>query len=471
MTTTEAKTIYYKDVTKITDCYAETDNGVKWFHDKLGSFLINKLNIYSKSDNIYMYKNGIYVRNTSDIFRAIQLYCPTAKENFRKEVSKYIEVAAPVLEIEDNYNLIGCKNGVYNLETNELTEYNKDMFMQHKIGANYDAEAYCEAIDKMLNKVSCHNKQVRNLIEEMIGYTLYRNCRYQKIFLLRGFGKNGKSTLIEAILQMLGEENCSALSLNDLQDKFKKPELQDKLANICDDLSNAYIKDTEDFKKIATGGIMTMERKNQMPFKYRNYAKLIMAANEIPKSADKTEGYYRRFIIVPLDAKISSTDADFDPNINDKISTEEGKSYLLKLAIDGLKRLLKRGYFEEFNDIRKEIDEYKAENDPIIAYVNETTIKRIDGRTTDAIFQEFCEWYRNENNKASTYTKTTFSRTLARTFNITTQVRAGQRCYVYSDENQQKINFENATLQQHFIAEKTQSVAKLEPIETDFLPF
>ena len=456
--------IFYDNITKIEDCYIETERGTQWFHDKLGSFLINKLNIYSKNESIYMYKNGIYVRNENDIARAIQFYCRNAKDNFRKEVSKYIQVSAPVLDIKDNVNLIGCKNGVYNIETNTLTDFNKDYFLQHKLNTDYNPEAYCEAIDKMLDKVSCNNKQVRNLIEEMIGYTLYRNCRYQKIFLLRGFGKNGKSTLLEAIQNMIGEQNCSALSLNDLQDKFKKPELQDRLANICDDLSNAYIKDTEDFKKIATGGEITMERKGQHPFKYRNYAKLIMCANEIPKSADKSEGYYRRFIIIPLDAKISENDSDYDPNINDKITTEDAKSYLLNLAIAGLKRLLARGYFEQFQDIRKEIDDYKAENDPIIAFVNDYTIKRIDGNKTDYIFEEFCNWYKAENNKYSTYTKTTFSRTLSRVFSIVTEVKNGSRCYVYQDPK-------NTTLSQHFDTKKTESVAELIPIDDDCLPF
>lgn len=458
--------IYNPEILKIEDCYQETEKGIVWFHDKFGSFLINKLNIYSKNENIYLYKNGIFVRNENDVFRAIQFYCKNAKDHFRKEVLSYIQISAPIIEVEDNVNLIGCANGIYDLQNNQLLDYDKKYFMQQKISATYDENAKCEAIDKMLDKVSCNNKQIRNLIEEMIGYTLYRNCRYQKIFLLRGFGKNGKSTLIEAILQMLGEDNCSALSLNDLQDKFKKPELQDKLANICDDLSNAFIKDAEDFKKIATGGIITMERKNQMPFKYRNYAKLIMAANEIPKSADKTEGYYRRFIIVPLDAKINSTDPDFDPNINDKITTPEAKSYLLLLAINGLKRLLKRGYFEEFKNIRAEIDQYKADNDPIVAFVNEYTIKKIDNISTDTIFENFCDWYKKENNKFSTYTKTSFSRTLSRVFSINTQVKAGERVYVFEEESCNT----SATL----CPKKTLSVAEdnaLMPINNDDLPF
>ena len=427
-------TIHDTTITTIEQCFTTTNKGaIVWFHDKFGSFLINKLGIYSKNENIYLYKNGIYRRNENDIFRAIQFYCKDAKESFRKEVSKYIQVSAPVLDIKDDVNLIGCKNGVFNIKTNEFIEYNKEMFLQHKLNADFNKEAKCYAVDKMLNKVTCNNKSVRSLIEEMIGYCLYRNCRYQKVFLLRGFGKNGKSTLIEAIQNMLGEDNYSALSLNNLQDKFKVAELQDKLANICDDLSNAYIKETEDFKKIATGGEMTMERKNQQPFKYKNYAKLIMSANEIPNSADKTEGYYRRFVIIPLDAKISNTDSDFDPNISDKLATDEAKSYLLNLALNGLKRLLSRGYFEEIDETKKEIDEYKADNDPIIAFVNDYTLKKINNQLTDNVFNDFCDWYKKENNKFSTYTKTSFSRTLNRVFNVVTEPKRTGRVYVVAN--------------------------------------
>lgn len=428
------QTIHDTNITNIEDCISTNSKGtVTWLHDKFGSYLINKLGIYSKNENIYLYKNGVYKRNENDILRAIQLYCKDAKESFRKEVSKYIQVSAPVLDIKDDVNLIGCKNGVYNIKTDEFIEYNKEMFLQHKINADYNKDAKCNAVDKMLNKITCNNKEIRILIEEMIGYCLYRNCRYQKVFLLRGFGKNGKSTLIEAIQNLLGEENYSALSLNNLQDKFKVAELQDKLANICDDLSNAYIKETEDFKKLATGGEMTMERKNQQPFKYKNYAKLIMSANEIPNSADKTEGYYRRFVIIPLDAKISNTDDDFDPNISDKLATEEAKSYLLNLAINGLKRLLNRGYFADIKETKEEIETYKADNDPIVAFVNDYTLNKIHNKLTDNIFTDFCEWYKKENNKFSTYTKTSFSRTLNRVFNIITEPRKEGRVYVINN--------------------------------------
>lgn len=434
--------IYDKNITKLDQCFSTDDKGkITWFHEKFGSFLINKLNIYSKNDNIYIYKNGIYVRNELDILRAIQFYCKNAKENFRKEVLKYINIAAPVVEIKDNYNLIGCKNGVYDLSKNELLPFDKKYFLQHKINAEYNPDAKCEAVDKLLDKVSCNDKQIRLLLEEMIGYCLYRNCRYQKCFLLSGFGKNGKSTLLEMIINFIGEENTSALSLTDLQDKFKKAELQDKLVNINDDQSNEVITDTADFKKIVTGGIMTMERKNKDPFKYRNYAKLIMSANEIPKSKDKSDGYYRRFILVPLKAKIKNTDDDFDPNIADKVITDEAASYLLNLAISGLNRVINNGCFSENKLTAEEMNEYKEDNDPIIKFVNEYKIDNIVNNTTDYIYDEFNSWFEDEYNRKAKYNKTTITRSLKNNYEIDTIPKRVKnkvkRVYVLVDDNEQ----------------------------------
>ena len=52
-------TIYDATIIYISDCFQETEKGIIWYHEKFGSFLINKLNIYSKNDCIYMYKNEI----------------------------------------------------------------------------------------------------------------------------------------------------------------------------------------------------------------------------------------------------------------------------------------------------------------------------------------------------------------------------------------------------------------------------
>ncbi len=103
-------------------------------------------------------------------------------------------------------------------------------------------------MDKTLDKICCKDKQLRLLIEEMIGYTLFRRNELGKAFILTGQGANGKSTLLEVLNELLGEENIASVSLEELNHRFKTFQLEGKLANIGDDISNKYIEDNSTFK-------------------------------------------------------------------------------------------------------------------------------------------------------------------------------------------------------------------------------
>ena len=343
-------------------------------------------------------------------------------EYFRKEVVKYCLISAPEFQFNANINIIGCADCAYNIETDEMLEFSPELFLQHKITAKFDKNAYDENVDKFLDSITLNDKELRNLIEEMVGYCLYRNTRYQKCFILSGGGSNGKSTLLDMISAFLGTNNTSALSLKNLQDKFKIAQIKDKLANINDDVSNERITDTELFKKLVVGGEFEAEQKNKNPFKMRSFAKIILSANEIPKSSDKSEGYFRRFIFLPLRAKFTSGTPNYDPNIIDKITTDNAKSYLLNLAIAGLKRLKANGRFTETEATKNEFIEYKEDNDPLFAFFNEYNIDSIIGKSTDFIYDEFNKWYKNEYQKSSDYKKTTVTRWL-KTYNIGTEIR------------------------------------------------
>ena len=419
-----ANVIYHENITNIKDCYQDTEYGRKWLHDKLGSYLINKMHIYTSNDHLFLYKEseGIFVQNDYDILKAIQFHVANAKDTFRKEVVKYCLIAAPEFRPQTNLNIIGCKDSAFNIETNEEIPYSADLFLQHKITAKYVADAYNESVDKFLDRITQNNKQLRMLIEEMIGYCLYRTARYQKCFVLSGGGSNGKSTLLDVIIEFLGTNNTSALSLKNLQDKFKVAQIKDKLANINDDVSNERIVDTELFKKLVVGGEFEAEQKNKNPFKMRNFGTIILSANEIPKSSDKTEGYFRRFIFIPLKARFGADLPDYDPNILDKLITENAKSYLLNLAIAGLKRLKANGRFTETEETKKEFTEYKEDNDPLFAFFNEYEITSVEGKTTDYIRDKFNDWHKNEYGRNSEYKKTTITRWL-KSYNYSTEIK------------------------------------------------
>ena len=103
---------------------------------------------------------------------------------------------------------------------------------------------------------------VIDLFEEMVGYILIKNCRFRKGFILYGGGHNGKSTVLNLLKKFVGEENLSTIELKKLSDTFLTAELENKLANIGDDIDASEIGDTGTIKKLFTGESMTVQREN-----------------------------------------------------------------------------------------------------------------------------------------------------------------------------------------------------------------
>ena len=121
------------------------------------------------------------------------------------------------------------------------------------------------------------------LIEEILGWCLLPDARFQKAVMLTGEGENGKSVFLDLIGDLLGDANVSNVALHDLEDnRFRAAELYGKLANIFADLDERGLKSSTMFKTLTTGDRVTAERKHAHPFSFRSYAKLLFSANKIP---------------------------------------------------------------------------------------------------------------------------------------------------------------------------------------------
>jgi putative DNA primase/helicase len=228
----------------------------------------------------------------------------------------------------------------------------------------------------------------------MLGSILIKHNRFQKAFLFYGGGSNGKSTILDLIKQFLGTPNYSALALEKVTDRFNTAELENKLANIGDDIDNVGIKDTGTLKKLFSGGTVTVERKGEKPYTLESYATHIYSCNTIPRSFDKTEGFYRRWLIIPFNARFTVNDDDYDPMIIDKITTDEALSYLLNLALKGAKRLLKLGKFTEPQSVKDALEAYKADNSTVISWIDdlELTEDYLLDKPRDVLYSEFTDW-------------------------------------------------------------------------------
>ena len=132
------------------------------------------------------------------------------------------------------------KNGIYDIVNDELIDFTPDIIVTNKINFDYVPNAENQLLETTLNNIACQDPGIRALLEEMAGYCMFRRNELRKCFILIGDKKNGKSTYLDLITHMLGEENISALDLADLGSQFKTAEIVGKLANIGDDIGDDY---------------------------------------------------------------------------------------------------------------------------------------------------------------------------------------------------------------------------------------
>lgn len=360
----------------------------RFMHDVFSNYFRNDNKVYCKNGRLYMYDSGYYSDSQGKIEKRMIKYIPELSKVQRREVLEYLKLIAEEPKQTSIYH-IACKNGLLDIRTKSLTPFTSDIFISNKINAQFDDNCYDESVDKMLNKISCNSVEIRMLLEEMIGYALIPTSKFQKAFILYGDGSNGKSSFLDMVIGLLGETNVSSLSLKELNHNFKLSEITSKMANIGDDISDEYLTDSSIFKKLVTGEEITVDKKNEQPYKIRNYAKMIFAANNLPSTYDKSNGMIRRLAIIPFNAVIKKTDPDYDPFIIDKLTTDNAKSYLLKLGVEGIRRVFENNKFTEPQEVIDMINEYSKENNNVLQFLDNIEVAN---KESTVVYDDYKYW-------------------------------------------------------------------------------
>ena len=342
--------------------------------DKFATYLKNNLNIIKIDDQLHIYKDGVYVDGLHAIEKEMIKIIPTLTARNRSEVIKYLYLIAPTVTNMADARYIPFKNGVYNIEDCKLEPFRPEIVVKNKIPFNYNYDAYNETMDKMLDRVSCYDDQIRDLLEELAGYIFYRRNELRKGFIFIGDKANGKSTYMDCLNYMVGGHNRTALDLKELGDRFRTAELYGKLLCAGDDIGDEFIPNPAIFKKVVSGDPIVVERKGQDPFTLYNYAKCIWSANNIPRIKDKTGAVLDRLVIVPFNANFNKDSEGFDPYIKYKLRSESAMEYLIQLGLDGLKRVLNNSGFTICDKVQEELREYSENNNPIIGFLRELDV-------------------------------------------------------------------------------------------------
>ncbi|HGD0574876.1 TPA: phage/plasmid primase, P4 family [Clostridium perfringens] len=400
--------------------YEEQEKGLKFLPFVLAKHLSETRDVYYGGESFLIYENGVYnISGEKEAGRIIMdymlpNYCVMAsirdcREQWDILVSKDFD------DFNRNPYLVNVRNGLLDIRDMSFKEHTPSYLSTVQLNVEYNPQVDCPQFKKFLNEVlDC---KLIPLVQEIVGYLLTTNTASQKAFVFWGPARTGKSTLLWVVeYLLLGKKNVSNIPWQEIGDKFKTAELLGKLANVFSDLPSKSIDDTGIFKVVTGEDYLMAEKKNKNPFKFKPFARLVFSCNELPRNyVDRTEGFYRRLIIVPFNRQIEKS--KIDKALKYKFQRE--KEGILNWALEGLKRLYENNFEFSENELTDGVKkEYKRENNNVISFVEECC--ELDGLFSCSrieIYEAYKEFCVEAGLKALSQIK--FNKELEGNFNIT----------------------------------------------------
>ena len=361
---------------KTTDC-------TKFRHYAVGDIIKPEFSIINGV--LHIYKDGYY---QSDMRAIIQKITEGDRKQLTKrqtdEVCNYLNINATEIKNPDYQYLIPFKNGNYNIMSGTITPASRDAYVLYQIPHKLNQEAYSPLSDKWLNEISDNNKEKRQLLEELIGVCMCSSNKYQKMFHIYGQGANGKTTFIDVLVKLLGEQNCSHIPLDKISERFNTQAIYGKVANISDETPSSIKKAEELIKQLTGNSPISAEAKfaNQR-YNFINSATLISCGNTIPNFNFSDGGIARRIVLIRFTATFPAEKRI--PDMLEKLCDEISLEYLIKLGITGLKRVIGNNWrFTEAG--AEDIEEIRKDGDSIYSFITDYGKRNIAGKSLSEVY-------------------------------------------------------------------------------------
>lgn len=374
----------------------------QFMHNKMGDFLIDNNHIKrdKKSKQLYFWddKDKIYKSDTDMISGTMTRLCPTIKEHQRQEVMHYLDsiLCFNGVEFNSDPTKIVFQNGILDIETMKLSPMTPDNFETIQLNCEYNPEAKGETADTFFNTATCGDKIIETLLYEAIGYSMLKTNDLHKSFLLIGGGRNGKSTYFELIKSVLGRDNTTTISFQDLATTFRASSLDNKLASLAGDISNQPVQESDMFKSITAGEDVMIEKKFQDAYERVLFSTMFFSANNLPRTTDTSEGFYRRFCIIPFNAslkKISEVDGML---FKRKLLSKENIEYVAYKAVCAINRVLTTSYeFTRPKQVDDMLQEYKIFNSSVLSWFEDAMHNdptKINRYSTSSMYSQYKTW-------------------------------------------------------------------------------
>ncbi|MGW8890402.1 phage/plasmid primase, P4 family [Bacillus subtilis] len=313
-------------------------------------------------------------------------------------------VAVRKQELDSHKYLFNCENGVIDLKTGELLPHDRDFLFTKISSVAYQKDADCPNWKAFLESIFIDeqgqpNYEIIDFMQKAIGYSLTGDTTEQVMFFLFGNGRNGKSTFINTVQQLLGDYGRQTNS-----DTFIKKKNDSSINNDIARLDGArFVSAVESeegqqlseslVKQITGGEKMSARFLRQEYFEFTPEFKVFFTTNHKPIVKGSDEGIWRRIRLVPFTVTIPKEKVD--KKLPQKLAAE--MPGILRWAVEGCLKWQKEG-LKEPEVIRKATEGYREDMDILGPYMSERCVVHPSAKIeAKELYKDYKNWcYEND---------------------------------------------------------------------------
>lgn len=310
--------------------------------------------------------------------------------------------------------LFNVQNGTIDLRIGKLRPHNPNDLITFLSPVTYDPTADCPTWKRFLLEVFASDAEMVAFIQRGIGWSLTGVVKERALFFLHGnAGKNGKTTLVEAVMKLVGTcgESSYGYGRKVGADTFMKSrnseDNQRKAATlagprfICtSEVDEDHRLDEQLVKDITGGDTLEGRRLYQESFTFKPQFKPWMYGNHKPEIRGTDDAIWSRVRLVPFDVSFKGRE---DLELPNKLEAE--LSGILNWAIQGCLDWQRSG-LQPPAKVQAATQAYRDEMDVFGPFIAERCVihRGADVRAND-LWNAYKTWCEESGTKEQTQTK------------------------------------------------------------------
>jgi len=310
-------------------------------------------------------------------------------------VRDQVGVRVSKAELDKDPYLLGVANGVLDLRTGALIQNRPELLITRYARAAYRPDAEAPIFLLFMSQICLGRQDLIDYLQEILGYSLSGLIKEHAFFLLVGTGANGKSTLIETFLHLLGEYGIGMPSHAFLKSNSRA--IRNDIARLpgvrfapCAEVNTGMSLDESMVKRATGGDVMTARFIRKDYFDLHPNAKFFLSVNTLPKITGADNGIYRRLKVLPFEGNFKDS---MDKDLPEKLKAEiDG---ILNWAVAGFRRWYERGELVEPQCVVDACAAYRAEMDTVQSFLDECCILDPKALTSlGVLYEAYLQWGR-----------------------------------------------------------------------------